>query len=135
MRGNSSMAKMKFPEGTPIFFYTMIDRIAGVVESAQLNESGKWIYEIRVGETLLAGNIPENRIEIRTIMAPPKFQRGDKVIFMISKDEKAEGEIYIVDPYGTFGQSEEPSYDILVNTNQKCLYKHIRESEVIGIVK
>ena len=40
------------------------------------------------------------------------------------------GKIDIIDPYGTFEQREEPSYDILVEEDN-CLYKHICESEIV----
>ena len=42
------------------------------------------------------------------------------------------GSIEIVDQYGTFEQAEEPSYDILVKEENGCLYKHIRESQIMG---
>ena len=56
----------------------------------------------------------------------PAYQRGEIVKFKVGEEEKV-GEVYIVDAYGTFGQSEEPSYDVLV-TAEECLYKHVRES-------
>lgn len=37
------------------------------------------------------------------------------------------GTIEIIDAYGTFFQTEEPSYDVMVKV-ENCLYKHIRES-------
>jgi len=44
------------------------------------------------------------------------------------------GKVYIVDPYGTFEQNEEPSYDVMVEnykgSGQACLVKHIRESKL-----
>ena len=66
----------------------------------------------------------------------PKFSYGDIVSFTINhngEDIKKVGKIYIVDKYGTFEQHEEPSYDIMVEDNtEHCLYKHIRESELIS---
>ena len=59
----------------------------------------------------------------------PKYERGDFVEFGWN-GEVLQGVIEIVDAYGTFEQNEEPSYDIGVEG--KGLYKHVRESEVIG---
>ena len=126
------MEDMKFQIGDPVFFYTMIDRIPGVIESSEINEKGNRVYVIRIGETMIAKNVAENCIEIRKILDAPKYERGDKVAFIAFEDEQYEGYIEIVDPYGTFEQAEEPSYDILVNGNTGCLFKHIRESKVIG---
>ena len=129
------MSEMKFQIGTPVFFYTMLSRIPGVVESAELNENGAWIYVIRINETLIARNVAEHNIEIRKIFDAPKYSRGDKVKFSAAKDKQYVGYIEIVDPYGTFEQAEEPSYDILVKGDPGCLYKHIRESGVLGLAE
>ena len=43
--------------------------------------------------------------------------------------------IEIIDAYGTFEQDEEPSYDIFVQGNPGCLYKHIRQSWVLEVVE
>lgn len=61
----------------------------------------------------------------------PKYRHGDVVSFKDRQDEK-KGKIVIVDAYGTFEQNEEPSYDILVEKPERCLYKHVAESCVIG---
>lgn len=62
----------------------------------------------------------------------PVYQRGDMVAFRhYWKNQEMVGQIAVVDPYGTFEQEEEPSYDIYT---EDCLYKHILESEVIGRV-
>ena len=55
----------------------------------------------------------------------PRFRVGDKVRF-----EDKEGIIYIVDIFGTFGQNDEPSYDIMNISEEgfQTLYKHIRQS-------
>lgn len=63
----------------------------------------------------------------------PKYKRDDKVLFEFRNETKV-GVICIVDAYGTFEQNEEPSYDI-VNENENMLYKHVRESSVIGYSK
>lgn len=70
------------------------------------------------------------------MLGKPKFKVGDSVAFKIKGEEKEfliNGEVFIVDAYGTFEQKEEPSYDIMAeeshfNKEQPCLYKHIRES-------
>lgn len=63
----------------------------------------------------------------------PKYKREDIVSFKF-KDKVKTGTVYIVDSYGTFEQNEEPSYDILVET-ENTLYKHVRESLVIACTK
>ena len=59
-------------------------------------------------------------------MKAPKYNVGDIVKFQFV-DEIKEGSVFIVDRYGTFEQNEEPSYDIMIDS-ENCLYKHIRES-------
>lgn len=54
----------------------------------------------------------------------PKFKIGDKVKFEFNGTKV--GEVYIVDPYGTFEQNLYASYDILVK-EENMLYKHIVE--------
>lgn len=70
----------------------------------------------------------------------PLFRRGDIVGFFLkmSNDEDEtffKGKVDIVDAFGTFGQNEEPSYDVMVenfnNTGAPCLVKHIRESAIL----
>ena len=62
-------------------------------------------------------------------MEKPIYKHRDRVEF-ISNKEKLIGVIVIIDAHGTFEQSEEPSYDIEVGD---VLYKHIRQSKVIGL--
>lgn len=121
---------MKFEIGAAVFFYTLIDRVPGVVESARQDKQGDWLYSIRIGSTMAANDVPEHMIAPRTILDPPKYQLGDRVRFSIN-DEILEGKIEIVDSYGTFEQDEEPSYDIGVTGEKEILYKHIRESQVL----
>lgn len=65
------------------------------------------------------------------MLGKPKYQRNDVVSFEIDGKHRT-GFVYIVDAYGTFFQSEEPSYDIMVEEeNGRCLYKHIPESYVL----
>ena len=61
----------------------------------------------------------------------PVYQHGDIVTFFTFRKEKKTGKITVIDAYGTFEQKEEPSYDIHV-AEDRCLYKHILESEIIG---
>lgn len=62
-------------------------------------------------------------------MKKPDYTYGDKVQFNF-QDKVLEGFVEIVDAYGTFDQSEKPSYDIMVE-EENCLYKHVRESCII----
>lgn len=61
----------------------------------------------------------------------PKFKNGQVVKFEAEGSIK-EGLIYIVDKYGTFEDSSDVSYDILVS-DENCLYKHIREDKVKNV--
>lgn len=66
-------------------------------------------------------------------MDKPKYKRGDVVEFIVNgKTQK--GTIEIVDRYGTFGQNEQPSYDIMVDdwfdSGEKMFCKHVVESLV-----
>jgi hypothetical protein len=63
---------------------------------------------------------------IRFMVGKPKYNYGDIVKFTID-DEIKTGSVEIIDAYGTFFQTEEPSYDVKVK-DENCLYKHIRES-------
>ena len=67
------------------------------------------------------------------MIGKPKYKREDNVTFIFNGVEKS-GVIYIVDSYGTFEQNEEPSYDIY-SPLENCLFKHVRESEVLGEIK
>lgn len=72
-----------------------------------------------------------------TMIGKPKYERGDIVKFTFRKPGVAVdkvGYVYIVDAYGTFDQTEEPSYDVMVDMDH-CLYKHIRESEITLVMK
>lgn len=62
----------------------------------------------------------------------PKYAYGDIVEFNLQGYGTLHGEINIIDAYGTFEQSEEPSYDVMVEdlNGQPCLVKHIRESDL-----
>lgn len=62
-------------------------------------------------------------------MTEVKYKMGEKVKFKVKGVEKV-GEVYIIDPRGTWGQkTTEPSYDILVE-EENMLYKHWVQSLV-----
>lgn len=62
------------------------------------------------------------------MLGQPKYNVNDRVSFVLD-NETYEGSIYIVDAFGTFFQTEEPSYDIMTNYHgTNILVKHIRES-------
>lgn len=66
------------------------------------------------------------------MLGKPKYKVDDVVKFTIDGKEY-EGEVFIVDAYGTFFQNEEVSYDIMVEDSPfggSCLFKHIRESSL-----
>jgi hypothetical protein len=62
------------------------------------------------------------------MIGKPKFKLGDWVAFNL-QGETIEGEIWVVDAYGTFFQTKEPSYDIF-SPKKNMLYKHMEESRV-----
>lgn len=66
------------------------------------------------------------------ILGKPLFYHNEWVSFQYC-NEVIVGQILIVDSYGTFEQKEQPSYDIIAY-DRNMLYKHIVESDVIGLV-
>ena len=64
------------------------------------------------------------------VLGKPKYSHSDTVEFTWGEDCIKTGQIHVVDAYGTFEQSAEPSYDVLVE-DDNCLYKHICESNII----
>ena len=65
----------------------------------------------------------------------PKYKYKDIVKFHVKPDKNVEfidkvGTVYIVDRFGTFENSSDVSYDILVK-EENCLYKHISEKLVL----
>lgn len=56
----------------------------------------------------------------------PKYKIGDNVSFTLEKEIK-QGEIYVVDKYGTFENDSYVSYDIFVKSDN-VLYKHVKET-------
>ena len=84
----------------------------------------------------------KRRIEM---LGKPKYVDGDIVKFKVLTDyetqriEELIGSIYIVDAWGTFQDNSDVSYDILVkdyfSPGANCLFKHISEFMIDGIVK
>ena len=61
----------------------------------------------------------------------PKYKLGDKVHFEITTADKTyseDGEIVVVDKYGTFGDDSDVSYDIKLEDGN--WWKHINEKYV-----
>ena len=59
----------------------------------------------------------------------PKYTYGDVVKFKCD-EETLSGVIAIIDPYGTFQDNSDVSYDIFVKS-ENTLYKHFSERYVI----
>lgn len=67
------------------------------------------------------------------MLGKPKFKYGDHVSFTCA-GKTLEGTVYIIDPYGTFEDSSDVSYDVLVESEPTgCLYKHLREDTLTSI--
>ena len=68
------------------------------------------------------------------MIGKPKYKIGDKVSFKL-EDTIYTGYVHIVDAYGTFDNSSDVSYDIMVENfdskKEKCLFKHINEYLII----
>lgn len=85
--------------------------------------------------------MPKQKIDPSTVTFPFEKLGEDKFKVMRNGERLAyvrdnqTGSVEIVDPYGTFEQAEEPSYDIWVKGNPGCLFKHIRESNVVGLAE
>lgn len=63
------------------------------------------------------------------MLGKPKYNIGDTVSFLI--DNKAvNGEVAIIDKYGTFEDDSDVSYDIY-SKEENILYKHINEKNII----
>lgn len=66
------------------------------------------------------------------MLGKPKYNYGDRVKFNVNGEYK-EGEIAIIDRYGTFFDDSDVSYDIL-NEEENMLYKHCREDCVVELI-
>lgn len=77
------------------------------------------------------------------MLGKPKYDYGDIVSFKIKTLEGNEvtlmGEVYIIDEYGTFWDSSDVSYDIMVSEGDypqlPCLFKHFREDRLTLVKK
>lgn len=70
------------------------------------------------------------------MLGKPKYKMDDRVVFITGKNMTLEGNIYIIDAWGTFDQDKEVSYDIMVGSgDDRCLYKHVVETEVVKKVE
>lgn len=78
------------------------------------------------------------------MIGKPKYNCKDIVKFKL-QDKEYVGEVWIVDKYGTWDDSSDVSYDILVEDafkegdehykpgkDNSCLFKHINESLIVG---
>lgn len=63
------------------------------------------------------------------MLGKPKHKVGDTVKFIFNNELKT-GIVFVVDKYGTFDNSTDVSYDILVE-DENVLYKHIQEKCVV----
>lgn len=63
------------------------------------------------------------------MLGKPKYKEGTTVKFIINNELKT-GIVFVVDKYGTFDNSTDVSYDILVE-DENMLYKHIQEKYVV----
>lgn len=73
------------------------------------------------------------------MLGMPKYKKDDSVTFKFTRrgqDIVITGKVYIIDPFGTFDQNEEVSYDIMAPDPQRngemCLFKHVPESYIIN---
>ena len=66
------------------------------------------------------------------MIGKPLYKLGQCVEFVCNGITYT-GRIEIVDAYGTFGQNEEPSYDIFAE-DENLFCKHIRESDIIKLI-
>lgn len=80
--------------------------------------------------------VQEYRFEVfeGTELGNPRYHRGDSVFIRNRNNVPSAGVVEIVDAYGTFEQKDEPSYDVFIE-EENCLYKHIRESQVLGFTE
>lgn len=63
------------------------------------------------------------------MLGKPKYKVGNAVKFIFGNELKT-GIVFVVDKYGTFDNSTDVSYDILVE-DENMLYKHIQEKYVV----
>lgn len=61
----------------------------------------------------------------------PKYKQNDRVVIQV-KEELRTGRVVVVDACGSYFNTKEPSYDILIRMPEggEVTYKHIPESSV-----
>ena len=74
--------------------------------------------------------IEKESIDDVSVLGRPRYSYKDVVEFYWGEDCTKVGQIHVIDANGTFEQSSEPSYDVLVE-DDNCLYKHICESDIV----
>lgn len=83
----------------------------------------------------LGASVDENH----PVLGKPRYEMYQPVRFLgWERGEQAEkiGLVYIRDPYGTFSNPDEPSYDIMaLHGTERCLFKHHPESAVKALTK
>lgn len=83
----------------------------------------------------LGASVDENH----PVLGKPRYEMYQPVRFWgWERGEQAEkiGLVYIRDPYGTFSNPDEPSYDIMaLHGTERCLFKHHPESAVKALTK
>lgn len=79
--------------------------------------------------------------EQKHIPGKPMYSVGDQVSFQMTIDENVEtfdGTIEIVDRFGTWEDSSQPSYDIMVSdwygSGEPMFCKHINESSIKALL-
>lgn len=93
-----------------------------------MGENAGNVFDWMKQEELSAGSGYKSKFDL-------KYKKGDVVRFKFFEDkDPLEGMIEIIDQYGTFDQSDEPSYDIYKFDNN-TLYKHVRQSLVTEFVR
>lgn len=68
-------------------------------------------------------------------LGKPRHELNDRVEFKFDKGngeyDTYIGTVVVIDAYGTFGQNEMPSYDIMIIENgKKCICKHVPEKYI-----
>lgn len=73
--------------------------------------------------------IEKKSIDDVSVLGRLRYSYKDVVEFNSGEDCTKVRQIHVIDAYGTFEQSSEPSLDVLVE-DDNCLYKHICESDI-----
>jgi hypothetical protein len=60
----------------------------------------------------------------------PKFKKGEKVMFLFNGEEK----IGLIETVDTFFGHAGVEYDIWVD-DEPCLYKHVGDLDILGVIE